>query len=87
MFEAIVIGGSEKGSFVLDAKDITRLRVHSKTTTAEIWFHTCGPFQWFINNFGTELENGKSIWAHMQISFYGIWHIRIDTRYIPICIS
>jgi hypothetical protein len=43
MFEAIVIGGSEKGSFVLDAKDITRLRVHSKTTTTEIWFHTYQP--------------------------------------------
>ena len=87
MFEAIVIGGSEKASFVLDAKYITKIRIRSKFHTAEIWFHTCEPFQWFFHSVGAELENGKSIWSHMQIHFDGIWKILIDTRYIPICIS
>lgn len=87
IFEGIVIGGSTIGSFVLDSKYITKLRVHSKTNTTEIWFHTCGPFQWFIDNFGAELENNESMWSHMQIHFDGIWHIRIDTKYIPFCIS
>ena len=86
IFEGIVIGGSGKGSFVLDSKYITKLRVHSKTNTIEIWFHTCGPFQWFINNFGAELENNESMWSHMQIHFDRIWHIRINTKYIPFCI-
>ena len=87
MFESIVIGGSEKGSFVLDEKYISKIRVSSKTHTTEIWCHTAPAFQWFIGTFGAELENTQSIWSHMQIHFNGIWHIEIDTNYIPICIS
>ena len=87
MFEAIVIGGSEKGSFVLDSKYITKIRIHSKSHTAEIWFHTAPTFQWFIQSFGTELENPESIWARLLIKFEGVWHLHFDTNYIPICIS
>lgn len=87
MFEAIVIGGSEKGSFVLDEQYITHIRIHSKSHTAEIWFHTCPTFQSFINSFGQELENPKSIWNRLLLKFEGIWHLHIDTNYIPITIS
>lgn len=87
MFEAIVIGGSAKGSFVLDSKYITHIRIHSKSHTAEVWFHTAPSFQWFVETFGEELENPDSMWSRLLIKFEGVWHLHFDTNYIPITIS
>ena len=88
LFEAVIIGGSSAGSFVLESKDIRKIYFHSRNHTAHIFFHLCKPFKWFIENFGEEMENSDSIWSHMRIiSENGRWHIEIDTNYISLCIS
>lgn len=87
MFESIVIGGNAKGSFVLEAKYITSIRVHSKRHTAEVNFHISPTFRWFIQAFGEELENPDSIWSRLEIYKDEVWHIHFDTNYIPITIS